>query len=106
MPKSGFSVARVTWTPQAIDDIEKIRDFISRDSPTYGSLVAQRLVETVGRLEQFPASGRIVPEFRDETIREVLWGSFRVVYRYADGRVDVLTVYHGARILHDPRGGK
>jgi toxin ParE1/3/4 len=99
-------VASVAWTPQAIDDVEKIRDFISKDSPSYGDLVARRLVESVGRLEQFPESGRVVPEFRDTTIREILWGSFRIVYRFNGGRVDVLTVYHGARILHDPRRGQ
>jgi len=99
-------VASVAWTPQAIDDVEKIRDFISKDSPSYGDLVARRLVESVGRLEQFPESGRAVPEFRDPTIREILWGSFRIVYRFNGGRVDVLTVYHGARILHDPRRGQ
>ena len=42
-------MASVTWTPQAIDDVEKIRDFISKDSPSYGDLVAQRLVESVDR---------------------------------------------------------
>lgn len=99
-------MASVAWTPQAIDDVEKIRDFISKDSPSYGDLVARRLVESVGRLEQFPESGRVVPEFRDPTIREILWGSFRIVYRFNGGRVDVLTVYHGARILHDPRRGQ
>lgn len=98
-------MAEVRWTDQAIEDVESIRDFIARDSPRYALLVAERLVGAVERLESFPRSGRIVPEFRDDRLREVIWGSYRIVYRLLDDTIEVLTVYHAARILRDPRGG-
>lgn len=92
-------MAEIVWSPQAIDDVESIRDFIGRDSPTYGALVAARLVDSVERLGQFPDSGRVVPEFQDPGLREVLWRNYRVVYRTSRGHVEVVTVFHGSRLF-------
>ena len=95
----GSSVAEIVWSPQAIEDVESIRDFIGRDSPTYGTLVAARLIDSVERLAQFPNSGRVVPEFQNPELREVLWRNYRVVYRVSGGRIEVVTVFHGSRLF-------
>ena len=89
----------VVWSPQAIADVESIRDYISRDSPHFGSLVAQRIVDAVERLRDFPQSGRIVPEFGEPTLREILWRDYRIVYRSSRKAVEVVTVFHGARLF-------
>jgi plasmid stabilization system protein ParE len=85
--------------PQALDDVEAIRQYIERDSTHHADLVVQSLVEAVGRLEEFPRSGRVVPEFNRSDLREIVWGNYRVVYRLREAVVEVLTVYHSARIL-------
>ncbi len=61
----------VIWSPQALLDLQSIRDYIAHDSPRYADLVVHRLVAAVERLEAFPQSGRVVPERNDEAIREV-----------------------------------
>ena len=94
-------MADVRWTPQAAEDLESISEFIARDSTHYARLFVLDVLEAVERLAPFPQSGRIVPEVNDPTIREILLGSYRIVYRVKGERVDVLTVYHGARLL-DP----
>jgi plasmid stabilization system protein ParE len=43
--------------------------------------------------------GRIVPELGIENIREIIVGSYRVIYRVRHEDVQVLTVHHGARLL-------
>ncbi|MGH9341169.1 MAG: type II toxin-antitoxin system RelE/ParE family toxin [Acidobacteriota bacterium] len=48
----------VRWTEQAVGDLQSIRQYIERDSPRYGRLVAERLFEATSRLEAFPHSGR------------------------------------------------
>ena len=53
--------------------------------------------EAEKRLAQFPDSGRVVPEFQDPELREVLWRNYRVVYRNSRGRVEVVIVFHGSR---------
>jgi toxin ParE1/3/4 len=50
-------------------------------------------------LQRFPASGRVVPERGEQTIREVLVGNYRVVYRFTHDTAEVLTVFHGARLF-------
>jgi len=93
-------VTRVEWTEGAVADIEAIRDFIARDSQSYAALVAAELVLAVGQLRSFPDSGRIVPELRRPDLRELIHGSYRIVYRVrSPERVEVLTVFHGARLL-------
>ena len=95
-------MAEVVWTRQAAEDLEEIRRFIARDSEHYAALVYRRLVESVDRLELFPLSGRVVPEFGRESIREVIWGNYRIVYRVRGTLVEVLTVFHGSRLLREP----
>ena len=95
-------MAVVRWTAQAADDLEAIVDFISRDSEHYARLLAVDILQAVERLELSPESGRLVPEISTPGIREVVYGNYRIVYRARSGVVDILTVYHGARLL-DPR---
>ncbi len=71
-------MAKVVWSPQAIHDLESIKSFVAHDSPHYADLLAQKLVAAVERLVGFPSSGRVVPEFGDPLIREVLWRNYRI----------------------------
>ena len=94
-------MAEVRWTPQAADDLESITEFISQDSPHYARLFATDVVEAVEQVASFPNLGRIVPERNDPLIREILLGSYRIVYRLRAELVELLTIHHGARLL-DP----
>ena len=94
-------MAEVRWTPQAADDLYAIAEFISQDSPHYSSLFVLDVLYAVDRLVQFPKSGRVVPEINDPSIRELILGSYRIIYRVCQGFVEILTVFHGSRLL-DP----
>ena len=96
-------MAEVRWTLQAADDLEAIAEFIAADSPHYASLFAMDVLAAVERLVPFPYSGRIVPEVADPLIREILLGDYRIVYRITGEVVEILTVYHGARLLDPSR---
>jgi plasmid stabilization system protein ParE len=98
-------VTRIVWTLQAVEDVEAIRDYVARDSVHSAQLLASRLILSVERLAQFPDSGRIVPEVGDETIREVVLGNYRIVYRLAASQLNILTVFHGARLFPDMTKG-
>ncbi|MCC6967005.1 MAG: type II toxin-antitoxin system RelE/ParE family toxin [Nitrospira sp.] len=84
------------WTRRAIADVQAIKQFIAQDSPHAAQLVAQRLVAAVDRLTLFPESGRIVPELADPQIREVVQGSYRIVYRLLGQQAHILTGHHSA----------
>ena len=93
-------MARVNWTPQALDDLEAIGDFIARDAPPFAQLFVERAFQAVERLEKFPRSGRVVPEISQEDIREIIFGSYRIVYlMLSNDEVNILTVFHSSRQL-------
>ena len=50
-------------------------------------------------LQLFPKAGRIVPEFDDESTREVIVADFRVIYELSDDHVTILNVIHGRQRL-------
>ena len=92
---------RIRWTRQAREDLRAIRDFIARDAPRTASAYVQRLRRSVERLRTFPLIGQVVPELGKEDVREIIQGNYRIIYRVGQGYVDVLTVFHGARLLHE-----
>ncbi len=92
-------MAEVRWSPQAADDLEAICLFIARDAPQVAAAFADRVLRATDQLAQFARSGRIVPEFGLDNIRETIVGSYRVIYRIRDEDVQILTVHHGARLL-------
>ena len=92
-------MAEIKWTLQAADDLESIADFIAKDSPHYARLFAIDVLESVESLHDFPKSGRIVPELKNSTIREIILGNYRIVYRLKTQTVEILTIYHGAKLL-------
>jgi toxin ParE1/3/4 len=92
-------MARISWTSQALNDLQAIGDFIARDAPTFAQVFVDKVFDTVERLENFPRSGRIVPEINQENIREIILGSYRIVYLLTDVQVSILTVFHTSRLL-------
>lgn len=92
-------MAQVSWTDQALDDLEAICLFIARDAPRYAEVFADRVFRVTDRLGEFPRLGRVVPEFGREDIRELIVQSYRVIYRLLPEEVEILTVHHGARPL-------
>lgn len=94
-------MAQVRWTSQAVEDIGSIAEFISQDSTHYASLFVSDILAAAERLERFPKIGRVVPEFNDSSIREIILGDYRIVYRLKNDVAVILTVFHGGK-LFDP----
>lgn len=68
---SGSCVTEVRWTRRARGDLEAIHAFISRDSEHFADTVVRAIIKAVDRLEDYPESGRIVPEIEDRGLREL-----------------------------------
>ncbi len=93
-------MARLVWSPQAADDLEATCIYISRDSQVYAQEFARRIVSSVELLARFPEAGRIVPEFSDRNLRELVSGHYRVIYELrSNDVVAVLAIHHGSRPL-------
>ena len=89
----------VIWSPEALNDVDAIADYIHRDSPVYARAVTEKIIETSRFLKRFPEAGRIVPELDDKTIRERFVYSYRLIYRIDNDTVLIAAVIHGKRLL-------
>jgi toxin ParE1/3/4 len=90
-------MAKVTWAPSALDDIDSIAKYIAEDSAEMASLFVRRLMEATDRLRDFPLSGRMIPEIDDPNSREVIYGAYRILCRMEGDEVWITGVVHGAR---------
>lgn len=86
----------VVWTEPAWEDLESVAEYIARDSAAYAAAFVSELREAAASLAEFAERGQVVPEFGDESIRELLVNPYRLVYRISSGQVTVLTIVHGA----------
>ncbi len=91
----------IRWSPRAASDLEEICDHISRDSPYYAALFAQRLLAIAARIPDFPQAGRVVPEYGNESLREKIYRNYRIVYRTRKDLIEIVAVTHAARPLRD-----
>ena len=92
-------MAQINWTKQALSDLEAIGDYIARDSPAIAQVFVNRIISSIVRLETFPSSGRIVPESGRESIREVIFRNYRIVYSLESDTIYILTVFHASKSL-------
>jgi len=93
-------MAKIIWAPSALKDIDSIAAFIERDSVDQAALFVTRIIELVDQLEFFPQSGRIIPEIKNKNCRELIYGSYRIMYRIAKKEVWITGVTHVARDWH------
>ena len=100
--RDSASAIAVVWSDQAGRDLDAIGDFIALDDPVVAVQWIERLVDAAERLAHAPRMGRKVPEFGREDVRELIRGNYRMVYRVAKERVEVLTVFEGHRLLKGP----
>ncbi|MBI5740747.1 MAG: type II toxin-antitoxin system RelE/ParE family toxin [Nitrospirae bacterium] len=94
-------MAELIWSQRAITDVENIYDYIANDSPMYARVTTEGVIGSVERLQQFPESGRGLPEFPELPHREVIIGNYRIIYKYDQGtnEVKIVTVVQGSRLL-------
>jgi addiction module RelE/StbE family toxin len=93
-------MAKVKWTNLALDDLRSIYDYISQDSAKYADRLMDKIIEKVEMLENNPQVGRKVPEFDNESIRELIEGSYRIIYRIeSEDEIGIARVHHSARLL-------
>jgi toxin ParE1/3/4 len=90
---------KVVWSATALSHLTRIYEYIAADSERYALRMVDRLTGRSQQIAKYPESGQSVPEYNDPHIREVIEGSYRIIYRTESHEVTVLAVIHGAQIL-------
>ena len=92
---------KVHWTNTAEGHLDAIFKYIAQNSPEYAKRMVDRITRRSQQIAEYPLSGRRVTEYDFNQIREVIEGSYRIIYHIKSDQVDVLAVIHGAmNILH------
>jgi plasmid stabilization system protein ParE len=91
-------MAELRWTLDAREDLVEVYEFIAQDSPEHAEDFTAALAQAGTRIAEFPQMGRVVPERGDETLREVIFRGYRIIYKITDSDiVGIIAFAHGAR---------
>ena len=89
----------IVWSDPAVDDLEAAVTFIAKDSDAYARSLAQLAVDAAESLRKFPNRGHRLPDPKLARFRELIIGSYRLVYLVEKKRVLIVAVLHGHRAL-------
>lgn len=95
---------KVIWSPEAVEDVEAVAQYISRDSEFYAKATVSKIIDFSRSVGKFPQMGRVVPEFNDKNIRERLVYSYRLVYKIERARILIVAVIHDKRLFASVSG--
>ncbi len=90
---------KVIWSKESLNRLIEIEEFIAEDNPHKAIDFIDLLVSRSYLIEENPKMGRTVPEFSDPNIRELMIKGYRLVYRLGKGKIDILTVFEGHRLI-------
>jgi len=91
----------IVWTNQALQKLNKFVDYIAKDDVATAEKWALKLIEKTDQLIDQPESGRIVPEYNESNLRELIVGNYRLIYRIRkeENTIYIQTVWH---VRQDP----
>ncbi len=93
----------ISFAASAVSDMESILAYYDSEGvPATGKGVLAALLSEIERLVDYPKSGRVVPEFTSEHMREIIHPPFRIVYRYDTKRVRIIRIWRSERIMKLP----
>lgn len=90
----------ISFSKSSIDDLKNIKEYyIEQGVPHIGQSFVDTILEHVESLSSHPDIGRVVPEFNDESIRELIHSPFRVVYFREVNSIKIIRVWRSERLL-------
>ena len=93
---------KVKFTPSARAQFLSAITYIYRDSPSAAIAFRHKAEKNLYRLQKFPRSGRLLPEFPDLPFREIVVPPYRSFYRIKENIVWIVSVWRSAQLPEDP----
>ena len=90
-------MAEIEWSPTAESEFIEILEYITHESPQYALSFYDQVQENLANISEFPEIGRIVPELDEQNVRELIIGSYRLIYRNYTDKIQIIRLLHGAR---------
>jgi len=93
----------ISFALSAVTDLGDIQKYYNNETvPDVGNRLMGEIISKIARLADYPLSGRIVPEFNIEHLREIIHPPFRIVYRVDKKRARIVRVWRSERLLKLP----
>jgi toxin ParE1/3/4 len=89
----------IKWSKPALDDLEEITRYISRDSPNNAQSFVYGIIEMAEHIAGSPMIGRRVEESDDPDLREFIYRKYRIIYQMSGDFVEIVRVIHGSRLF-------
>lgn len=86
----------VIFKQNAEEDLENIKDYIAKDSIFYAKKTADEIISKTEYLSMFPYMGRKIPEYNNINLRELIYKSYRILYK-VNSNIYVLNIVHHSR---------
>ena len=91
----------ISFSASALRDLEGIKAWYAGQGVSdIGERLVAEVFQRVETLVEHPDIGRVVPEFEQSFLRELIHPPFRVVYRHDTRRVRIVRVWRSERLLH------
>ena len=93
----------ISFAASAVSDLEEIRIwYADQDVPDVGKRLIGEIFQRIETLETHPELGRIVPEFEQPYLRELVQALFRIIYRRDPGKVRIVRIWRSERLIRLP----
>ena len=91
----------IIFSSHAKTDLLEIVRYISNDKPLAAKKWANSIKDSINKLERFPRLGRVVPEYSVDSIREIIKGQYRIVYKIDEkqNNIVIIAIHHSKRTL-------
>lgn len=86
-------MVEIIWSETAKYDFKNICNYIKCNSEYYSKIFKLNILKRIDNLNNFPKIGRVVPEYKCEFIREIIYGNYRIIYEFKT-KIEILTIAH------------
>lgn len=91
-------MVKIRWLNSAQEDLKEVYAFIAADSKHFAKHQIKQIRQKTNILKSHPNVGKVVSEYNDESIREIVIGHYRIIYRIIDTQlIHIILIHHGAR---------
>ena len=90
---------KLIWTAESLNKLIEIENFIAEDNPAAAIDFVEYLIVQSETILDNPLSGRVVPEFSNIDIRELIRNNYRIVYRVQNDCIEILTIFEAHRLI-------
>jgi plasmid stabilization system protein ParE len=85
----------VRYTPESVDDLQRLREFIAEKNPLAAQRIANELLTGIEKLKMFPRMGISVFRAPDpELIRDLFIDQYTVRYLLSESEIFILRIWH------------